>query len=219
MTTTKTPLQTLRHRDCEARIRLEHSSEGCFYRIAFSRRVVAPSGVHHTPRFRGKDLSSLVHLAQEAELFLEGRYDARFEPASEAVDLDTAAGTDSRPPVPLDSIVAVVEYLDEEEGDDYRATSREDRPSHVYRDVIALRRWLRNSHRAALRPKPTLAAFLRRHCLDPAVYPSEHPLVNTPELLDRQVTNVVDGPCETRAIFVDGGVVIVETRFGCYLLS
>jgi hypothetical protein len=123
------------------------------------------------------------------------------------------------PPVPVDAVIAVTDYLDEEERADYRETAADDRPFHIYRDVITLRRWLRHYHRMELRPKPTLATFLQRHGLDPETYPSEAPLENDAHLLDHRVEHVVDGPNGTRALFIEGGLVIVETCWASYLLS
>ena len=62
---------------------------------------------------------------------------------------DANAGTDRmKPPLPVDSIIAVVDYLDEHERSDFRGTPAEDRPYHVYRHVLELRRWLGRLRRA-----------------------------------------------------------------------
>ena len=55
------------------------------------------------------------------------------------------------PPLPIDSIIAVVDYLDEHERSDFRETPAADRPYHIYRHVLELRRWLIRYHRAQRR--------------------------------------------------------------------
>lgn len=81
MNSNEPPLRTLYDHDCEARIYMEDCPAGGFmYRIVFLRRLPIEAGVDKTPRFRGKDLAAISYLAQEAELFLEGRYDEDFDP-------------------------------------------------------------------------------------------------------------------------------------------
>ena len=55
------------------------------------------------------------------------------------------------PSLPVDSIIAVVDYLDEYERSDYRGTAPEDRPGHIYRHVMECRRWLGRLRRASRR--------------------------------------------------------------------
>lgn len=66
------------------------------------------------------------------------------------LDLDPLTVSALQPSVPLDAVIAVTDYLDAHERDDYRATPSADRPGHIYRYVVALRRWLRHYVRQEL---------------------------------------------------------------------
>lgn len=65
------------------------------------------------------------------------------------LDLDAAMSEHAaRPPVPLEAVAAVVEFLDGPERRDYRTTPLAERPRHIYRHVRQVRRWLRAARSA-----------------------------------------------------------------------
>ena len=75
-----------------------------------------------------------------------------------------------RPAIPIDSFIAAVEYLDEQERSDFRATPAADRPQHIYRHVLELRRWLGRYRRARSRqPDDQLLRTAQRRALDAAL--------------------------------------------------
>jgi hypothetical protein len=124
----------------------------------------------------------------------------------------------ARSPAPLGAISAVVAYVDEAERADYRAAAERDRPHHIYRYVRHLQQWLTLVN-GRQRKQPTLRAFLHKHGLDPDTYPERWPVGDEQSLLAQRIVQVVDGPNETRAIFLEEGGVIVETRWGSHFVS
>ena len=65
----------------------------------------------------------------------------------------------------------------------------------------------------------TLADFLVQHDLDPSNYPERWPIGRDSELLTARIISVAEGPSATRAVFLEGGFVIVEAPFSSWLVS